>query len=64
MKTIPDSFFQKLVTQLDDDNTVGIALTGSFARGEGDFYSMENILHPEDSAIIHHTLEAIKEAGY
>jgi hypothetical protein len=64
MNNIPDFLLEKLVAKLDDDNTIGIALTGSFARGEGDRYSMKNILTPEDSTVIHHTLEAIKEAGY
>jgi hypothetical protein len=39
MKTIPDSFLQKLVTQLDDDNTIGLTLSGSLSRGEGGRYS-------------------------
>jgi hypothetical protein len=44
MKTIPDSFLQKLVAQLDDENTIGITLGGSLARGEGDRYSDVDIL--------------------
>ncbi len=39
MKTIPESFLQKIVAQLDDENTIGITLAGSFARGEGSRYS-------------------------
>jgi predicted nucleotidyltransferase len=34
MSTLSDSFLQFLVTQLDNENTVGVTLTGSYARGE------------------------------
>jgi hypothetical protein len=39
MNTLPDSFLQKLVTQLDNENTIGVTMPGSFARGEGSPYS-------------------------
>jgi predicted nucleotidyltransferase len=39
MRSLTDSFLQSLVTRLDDDNTVGVTLAGSFARGEGGPYS-------------------------
>ena len=39
MSTLPDSFLQSLVAQLDNENTIGITLAGSFARGEGGEYS-------------------------
>jgi predicted nucleotidyltransferase len=44
MTTIPDPFLQKLVAQLDDENTIGITLGGSLARGEGNCYSDVDIL--------------------
>jgi Nucleotidyltransferase domain len=39
MSTLTDSFLQSLVAQLDNENTVGVALLGSYARGEGGSYS-------------------------
>jgi hypothetical protein len=39
MNTLSDSFLQFLVTQLDNANTIGVTMTGSYARGEGGRYS-------------------------
>jgi predicted nucleotidyltransferase len=39
MSTHSDSFLQFLVTQLDTENTIGVTMTGSYARGEGGQYS-------------------------
>ncbi len=39
MSTLPDLFLEKLVVQFDNENTVGIMFSGSFARGEGGPYS-------------------------
>jgi hypothetical protein len=39
MNTLSDSFLEFLVAQLDNENTVGIAMTGSYARGEGGPFS-------------------------
>jgi hypothetical protein len=39
MNTLSDLFLQFLITQLDNENAVGITLTGSYARGEGGPYS-------------------------
>jgi predicted nucleotidyltransferase len=39
MCELTDSFLQSLIALLDDDNTVGLTLAGSFARGEGGPYS-------------------------
>ena len=39
MCELTDSFLQSLVALLDDDNTIGVTLAGSFARGEGGQYS-------------------------
>ena len=36
---LSDSFLRKLVAQLDNENTLGIMLSGSFVRGEGGPYS-------------------------
>jgi predicted nucleotidyltransferase len=44
MTTVPDSFLRKLVSQIDDENTIGITLGGSIARGEGNRYSDVDIL--------------------
>jgi UTP:GlnB (protein PII) uridylyltransferase len=53
MSTLTDSFLQSLVAELDDENTVGVTMTGSYARGEGGPYSDVN-----------RTLKIIAEAGY
>ena len=45
MIVVPDSFLQNLVSQLDDENTVGITMAGSIAHGEGDRFSDVDILH-------------------
>jgi hypothetical protein len=45
MTVVPDPFLHNLVSQLDDENTVGITLGGSFARGLGDRYSDVDIQH-------------------
>jgi hypothetical protein len=34
MNSLPETFLQSLVAWLDDENTVGLALAGSFARGD------------------------------
>ena len=39
MRTLSDSFLQFLVTQLDNENTIGVTMTGSYARGESGPYS-------------------------
>jgi predicted nucleotidyltransferase len=39
MRTLTESFLQSLVAQLDNENTVGVVLSGSYARGEGSLYS-------------------------
>jgi hypothetical protein len=39
MNRLSDSFLQVLVANLDNKNTIGIAMTGSRARGEGEQYS-------------------------
>lgn len=45
MDVLPDSFLQALVAWLDDENTLGIAITGSFARSEGGLYSDVDLTH-------------------
>lgn len=45
MTVVPDSFLRKLVSQLDDENTIGITLAGSITRGDGDHFSDVDILH-------------------
>lgn len=39
MSTLSDTFLHSLVSQLDNENTIGMVLIGSFARGEGGPYS-------------------------
>jgi hypothetical protein len=39
MNTLPDSFLKTLLAQLDNENSLGCMLTGSFARGEGSPFS-------------------------
>jgi predicted nucleotidyltransferase len=39
MSTLSDSFLQFFVTQLDNENTIGMTMTGSYARAEGAQYS-------------------------
>ncbi len=39
MNVIPASFQKALIARLDGENTLGIAIAGSFARGEGGRYS-------------------------
>jgi predicted nucleotidyltransferase len=39
MNMLSDSFLQKLVSQLDNENTMGVTLAGSFARRQGGPYS-------------------------
>jgi len=34
MSTLTDAFLHSLVNQLDNENTIGVVLTGSYARGE------------------------------
>jgi hypothetical protein len=45
MIVVPDSFLRNLVSQLDNENTIGITMAGSIARGEGDRYSDIDIQH-------------------
>jgi predicted nucleotidyltransferase len=45
MLIVPDSFLRDLVYQLDGENTIGIIIAGSIARGEGDRYSDIDIRH-------------------
>ena len=45
MSTLNDSFLQTLVVQLDNENTIGVTMAGSFARGEGGPYSDVDIHH-------------------
>jgi hypothetical protein len=45
MIVVPDSFLHDLVSQLDDENTVGITMAGSMARGDGDRFSDVDIQH-------------------
>ncbi len=45
MSALPDSFLRSLVAWLDDENTLGIAITGSFARNESDPYSDVDLAH-------------------
>ncbi len=39
MRILSDSFLQSLVSKLDNENTLGVVLAGSFARGEGGLFS-------------------------
>jgi hypothetical protein len=39
MSTLTDAFLHSLVSQLDNENTIGVVLGGSFARGEGGLFS-------------------------
>ena len=39
MSTLTDAFLHSLVSQLDNENTIGVVLAGSFARGEGGPFS-------------------------
>jgi hypothetical protein len=39
MSKLTDSFLKSLAAQLDNENTIGVVLTGSYARGEGGLYS-------------------------
>jgi len=45
MSPLPESFLHSLVAWLDDENTIGLALAGSFARGEGDPCSDVDLWH-------------------
>jgi len=45
MHTLSAAFLQKLVAYLDNENTVGIALAGSYARDEGNLYSDVDLWH-------------------
>jgi hypothetical protein len=45
MDPLTDSFLHALVVQLDNENTVGIAMAGSHARGEGGPFSDVDIHH-------------------
>ena len=45
MNTLTDSFLQSLVAHLDDENTVGVTMAGSYARSEGGPYSDVDIHH-------------------
>jgi predicted nucleotidyltransferase len=39
MSTLTDSFLQSMVAKLDNENTIGVVLLGSYARGEGGPFS-------------------------
>jgi hypothetical protein len=39
MSSLPESFLQSLIAPLDNDNTIGVTVTGSYARGEGGSFS-------------------------
>src|SRR5512137_2346273 len=39
MSTLTEAFLRSLVSQLDNENTIGVVLAGSFARGEGGPFS-------------------------
>ena len=39
MSTLTEAFLHSLVSQLDNENTIGVVLAGSFARGEGGPFS-------------------------
>jgi predicted nucleotidyltransferase len=39
MSTLSETFLQSLIARLDNENTIGVVLAGSFARGEGGSYS-------------------------
>ena len=45
MSVPSDSFLQSLVDWLDNENTVGVAMAGSYARGDGGQYSDVDIHH-------------------
>ncbi len=45
MSTITNSFLQSLVAKQVNENTVGVTMTGSFARGEGGRYSDVDLHH-------------------
>jgi hypothetical protein len=45
MRTLPAAFLKKLAARLDDENTLGVALSGSFARGEGGRFSDVDLWH-------------------
>ena len=44
MAMVTDSFLRKLVSQLDDENTIGLTLGGSIARDEGNRFSDVDII--------------------
>lgn len=53
MPNLPAAFLRKLVLRLEDENTLGVLMSGSFARGEENLYSDVDIWHyvrqqPED----------------
>ena len=45
MPLLPPAFLKKLVARLDDENTLGVMMSGSFARGEGGPYSDIDLVH-------------------
>ena len=45
MRSLPSTFLQKLAAHLETENTLGIALSGSFARGDGGTYSDIDLWH-------------------
>ena len=45
MNTLSDPFFQSLVAQLDNENTLGVTMAGSYARGDDGPYSDVDIHH-------------------
>jgi len=55
MTTVDNSFFYSLATRLDDENTIGVTMSGSFPRGEGGRFSDVDLQkhvykEPEDDA--------------
>ncbi len=45
MQSLSTAFLQKLVARLDDENTIGVLLEGSFSRGEVDRYGDVDLYH-------------------
>jgi len=59
MDPLPDSFLQKLVILLNNENTIGVTMPGSFARGESGLYSDIDLWHyvrqmPPDETVPYH----------
>ena len=70
MHTVPDLFLKKLVAQLDNENAIGVMVSGSFAPGEGGPYSaidlwqyVREIPLLDDAVVVNRTMKIIAEAG-